>query len=71
MNAPPDDTEPTAATTTTSSLASWLAGHCQALGGGERVPAPSIEDIDSWMQGYDVGTRDRQEQTAEDQGVGP
>lgn len=57
MNAPPDDTEPTV----TSPLASWLAGHCQALGGGPRVPAPSIEDIDSWMHGYDVGTRDREE----------
>jgi hypothetical protein len=41
------------------SLASWLAGHCQAMGGGDRVPAPSIEDTDSWMLGYDVGTQDR------------
>jgi hypothetical protein len=51
----PDDTEPTVA------LASWLAGHCQAMGGGNKEPAPSIEDVDNWMLGYDVGTRDRQE----------
>lgn len=47
-----------------SSLASWLAGHAQALGGGERVPAPSIEDTHSWYLGYDVGTRDREEGAA-------
>ena len=46
---------------TASPLASWLAGHAQALGGGERVPAPSIEDTDSWYLGYDVGTRDRED----------
>lgn len=47
-----------------SSVASWLAGHCQALAGGDRVPAPSVEDIDSWYLGYDVGTRDKQEGAA-------
>lgn len=60
MSAPPDDTEPTAPTTA-SPLASWLAGHCQGMGGGPREPAPTVEDIESWEQGYDVGTRDRQE----------
>lgn len=42
-------------------LASWLAGHAQAMGGGDRDPAPSIGDTDNWYLGYDVGTRDRQE----------
>lgn len=42
-------------------LASWLAGHAQAMGGGAKDPATSIGDTDSWMFGYDVGTRDRQE----------
>ncbi len=54
MNAS-EDTEPTGST------ASWLAGHCQALAGGSRDPAPSIGDINSWYLGYDVGTRDREE----------
>jgi hypothetical protein len=53
-----EDTGPTAPA---EALASWLAGHAQALAGGGRDPAPSIGDIDSWMIGYDVGTRDRQE----------
>lgn len=52
----PDSTEPTQA------VASWLAGHAQAMGGGDRVPAPSIEDVGSWYQGYDVGTRDKEEE---------
>lgn len=55
MTTPDNEVDPAA------SLASWLAGHCQAMGGGDRIPAPSIEDIQSWMIGYDVGTRDRQE----------
>jgi hypothetical protein len=54
----PDKRNPTAPT---EALASWLAGHAQALAGGARDPAPSIGDIDSWYLGYDVGTRDREE----------
>lgn len=42
-------------------LASWLAGHAQAMGGGGRDPAPTIRDIPNWMLGYDVGIRDREE----------
>lgn len=57
MTSPDDEPAPTNA----ASTASWLAGHAQALGGGERVPAPSIEDTQSWYLGYDVGTRDREE----------
>lgn len=46
---------------TGASTASWLAGHCQAMSGGDRTPAPSIEDVESWLQGYDVGIRDKEE----------
>lgn len=52
----PDNAEPTV------SVASWLAGHAQAIRGGDRTPAPSIEDVASWYLGYDVGTIDRQEE---------
>ena len=40
-------------------LPSWLAGHCQALMGGPRTPHTSVEDVDSWYIGYDVGTQDK------------
>lgn len=46
----------------TQAVASWLAGHAQAMEGGDRTPAPSIENVDSWYLGYDVGTIDRQEE---------